>query len=136
MTHVHKKMLVAGLILTAAVGYLTYTGIAAGKSYYMSVDAFLADPSFHSHRVQLHGLVDSEAMTAAPEDGKMGFGLLGDTGKLRIRYGGVVPDLFKPGAAVVVVGKMGPDAVFDAEQVLTKCASKYEAMPERAGGRS
>jgi cytochrome c-type biogenesis protein CcmE len=44
-----------------------------------------------------------------------------------------VPDLFKDGAEVVVEGRLpagGPDAVFQATNVLAKCPSKFQAKAE------
>jgi len=37
------------------------------------------------------------------------------------------PDMFKDGAEVVVEGRLGADAVFQADNVLAKCPSKFEA---------
>ena len=43
------------------------------------------------------------------------------------------PDLFKDGAEVVVEGRLASGAVFDADNVMAKCPSKFEAKTaERA----
>lgn len=47
---------------------------------------------------------------------------------LPVLYGTLeAPDMFKDGAEVVVEGRMGPDAVFVADNVMAKCPSKFEA---------
>jgi cytochrome c-type biogenesis protein CcmE len=38
------------------------------------------------------------------------------------------PDMFKDGAEVVVEGRVQPDAVFLADNVMAKCPSKFEAQ--------
>jgi len=45
------------------------------------------------------------------------------------------PDLFKDGAEVVVEGQLvasGKGTVFEADKVLAKCPSKFQALPEGA----
>jgi len=42
----------------------------------------------------------------------------------------VVPDMFKSGAEIVVEGKQDAAGVFQADVLMTKCASKYEDMPK------
>ena len=128
-----KKLSIAGVVLILAVGYLAYAGVRMGRSYYLPVDAFLADVDCHTQRVRLHGTVGSDNIVIA--DGAMltSFQLVGESQSLSIRYGGAVPDLFKAGCEVVVEGQLGADGVFNADQILTKCASKYESHEDMAG---
>jgi cytochrome c-type biogenesis protein CcmE len=50
-----------------------------------------------------------------------------------VRYMGVVPDTFKDDAEVIVTGTLGPDGVFQANDLLAKCPSKYEAEAKSKG---
>jgi len=125
MTSVHRKFLIAGGVLLAAVAYLAYAGMRKGWVYYVPVDQFVADARLHGQRVRLMGRVsgdnlqvDGGAMTAQ-------FDLLGPARKVRVKYRGVIPDLFKAGADVVVEGRLR-DGVFEADVLMTKCASKYD----------
>jgi cytochrome c-type biogenesis protein CcmE len=43
-------------------------------------------------------------------------------------YTGAVPDTFQEGADVVVEGRLTPRGVFEADRLLAKCPSKYEAQ--------
>ncbi|MNC93877.1 Cytochrome c-type biogenesis protein CcmE [compost metagenome] len=45
-------------------------------------------------------------------------------------YKGILPDLFKEGKGVVAQGKIGPDGVFTASEVLAKHDENY--MPPEA----
>ncbi len=47
-----------------------------------------------------------------------------------VTYTGLLPDLFKEGKGVVAEGKLGPDGVFHASQVLAKHDENY--MPPEA----
>jgi cytochrome c-type biogenesis protein CcmE len=46
---------------------------------------------------------------------------------VKARYHGLVPDTFKPGGEVVATGKIAGDGTLEAEQIMAKCPSKYEA---------
>ena len=55
-----------------------------------------------------------------------------DTAKvLNVTYTGILPDLFKEGKGVVAQGRLGPDGVFRATDVLAKHDENY--MPPEAG---
>lgn len=126
MTANKTKVLVACVILVGAVGFLCYAGISAGRSFYLSVDEYLSNDEYLSHHVRLHGIVGQEQLNIDPDDRSLTFLILGETTKVKVEYNGVVPDLFEVGGEVVVVGRMGEDGAFEAEELLTKCASKYE----------
>ena len=49
-------------------------------------------------------------------------------------YTGILPDLFKEGKGVVAQGKIGPDGVFHATEVLAKHDENY-MPPEAAAAR-
>ena len=54
-----------------------------------------------------------------------------DTAKvIPVAYKGILPDLFKEGKGVVAQGKLGPDGVFTAHEVLAKHDENY--MPPEA----
>lgn len=54
-----------------------------------------------------------------------------DTGarRLRVVYVGPRPDLLKNEAQAIVVGKLGADGVFYADELLLKCPTRYEQAP-------
>lgn len=47
-----------------------------------------------------------------------------------VRYSGLLPDLFREGKGVVAQGRIGPDGVFRADQILAKHDENY--MPPEA----
>ena len=49
---------------------------------------------------------------------------------MQVHYRGPLPDLFKEGKGVVAQGKLGPDGVFTAQEVLAKHDENY--MPKEA----
>ena len=60
MSHIRMKLTVAALALIGAVGYLGWAGIRDGWVYYVHVDQFVMDTTYHDQRVRVHGLVSPE----------------------------------------------------------------------------
>ena len=123
------KAAVAAVVLAAAVSYLAYAAIQSGRTYYISVDAFLAEPSAQAGKVRLHGKAAAEGLFADASAMQARFTLQGETKSLPVSYRGPLPELFKSGCDVVVEGRLDSGGTFQADLLLTKCASKY--MPQK-----
>ncbi len=132
MTHIKAKMILAGAALTIAVGFLAVAGVREGWVYYLQVDQFLESPEHQDQRVRLHGMVGEDEFFARSTELVASFNLLGETGRVRVDYHGVVPDLFKVGVDVVVEGQLDEAGIFQADTLMTKCASKYETAAGEA----
>jgi cytochrome c-type biogenesis protein CcmE len=133
---IRAKLIVAGIVLTAAVGYLAIAGMKSGWVYSLEVDHFLADPQFQSQRVRLHGKVADDGFDASSASLSANFNLLGKSRRLAVAYHGTVPDLFQCGRDVVVEGRLDPATqTFHADVLMTKCASKYESSSPHADSR-
>lgn len=144
MTSIGKKLIVAGIVLAGAVGYLAYAGVKSGWVYFLQVDEFTVNTQYHGQRVRLHGKAAEEGFASNPGTLTAAFNLTGKTAKLPVAYRGAIPEMFKAGSDVVVEGKLDQAGVFKADVLMTKCASKYEAnsphkkdhKPEAAAARS
>ena len=127
MTSLTKKLWVAGIVLLGAVGYLAYAGAQQGWVYYVPVDKFVSDPAQQRHRVRLMGKVAEQDLLIEAAQLRARFVLEAGGKRMPVSYRGSVPDLFKAGVDVVVEGKLNAAGTFDADVLLTKCASKYDA---------
>ncbi len=127
MTHTRTKLLIAAVVLTASVGYLALAGVKSGWVYYLQVDAFLEDDTYQDQRVRLYGLVDDQDIEARPAMLTARFKLNGESRSIQVAYLGVIPDTFKPGGEVMIEGKLDEAGVFQADVLMTKCASKYQS---------
>jgi cytochrome c-type biogenesis protein CcmE len=127
MRHVQLKLLACGLAVTGAAVVLAVSGIREGWVYYLPVDQFVEDASHQGERVRLHGIVAEEGLDVSPALLQASFRLEGDTHAVPIVYEGVIPDMFGADKSVVVEGQLDGDGVFQADTLLTKCASKYES---------
>jgi cytochrome c-type biogenesis protein CcmE len=127
MSSLSKKLWIAGVVLLGAVGYLAYAGAQQGWVYYVPVDKFVTDATQQKHRVRLMGKVANQDLLIEAAQLRARFALEANGVRLPISYRGSIPDLFKVGVDVVVEGKLNPAGTFEADVLLTKCASKYDA---------
>ncbi len=136
MTHIRVKLLVGSLILIGAVVYLAVAGVKKGWVYYLPVHEYLASEDYRGTRVRLAGDVLAENLDTQPGMLLARFAMSDDqTDKvLAVAYHGPIPDMFKPGAQVVIEGREDADGVFQADVLMTKCASKYEEKPAEHAG--
>lgn len=130
-----RKLWIAGIVLTSAVSYLAYAGARQGWVYYVSVDQFIQDRQQQKHRVRLMGRVSAENLVVEPGKLQACFDLESKLHRLNVNYHGTIPDLFKAGADVVVEGKMNAAGTFEADVLLTKCASKYDPKHQESEKR-
>jgi cytochrome c-type biogenesis protein CcmE len=132
MNHVRWKLLIAGSVILAGVIILAVGGIRDGWVYFLPVDEFLSEPDRQGQRVRLHGVVASEALEVNRTLLLARFELTGETHRLPVEYEGVIPDQFMADREVVVEGALDETGIFQADTLLTKCASKYDSAEGEA----
>lgn len=113
--------------MVVALGYLGFAGVKQGWVYYVMVDQFAEDVKVQKQRVKLCGTVALEGLKSSPANLHAEFVLKGKSASVPVSYHGVIPDMFQGGRDVVVEGKLDASGVFQADLLMTKCASKYEA---------
>jgi cytochrome c-type biogenesis protein CcmE len=136
---VARKASPARLVIALAVAavlaiFLLYTSIAGGGNPSIAPSELRG----RTEKVQLAGVVGGPVTGDAHAAG-LRFWLRdiggGPQTRVPVRYYGSVPDLFKVGRHIVVVGKLRSGAfVSDRDSMITKCPSKY--APKRSGGDS
>jgi len=108
------------------IGWVSTSGDSkdSGLVVFLSIDELIDDEV--TTRVKLGGLVQDGSIVVSDQDLlDADFILLQDEATLAVRYHGTRPDLFKDGAEVIVEGLLKGD-IFYADQLQTKCASRYE----------
>ncbi len=110
------------------MGYFGYEAMQSSWSYYYSVDDFAAvDQAMQEHSFRLAGRVLPGSVAHDLEQASLRFTLAGAQAQLPVRYAGVVPDNFVEDREVVVEGRLEPTGVFQADTLMTRCESKYQA---------
>ena len=128
----HLKFLIVGGLILGAVSYLMFSGISGSMVYYYTVPEVMAQSGDLAGRgIRISGHVSPGSIRRDAAQSQVEFVVLDQNSSqtLPVSYQGIIPDTFKGGAEVVVEGEYNPDEVFQAQVLLAKCPSKYEARP-------
>ena len=75
-------------------------------------------------------MVEEKSLTRDADGLTVRFNVTDTAKTIPVVYTGILPDLFKEGKGVVAQGKLGPDGMFQATEVLAKHDENY--MPPEA----
>ena len=128
MTPARKRRLYWVLGILAGVGIAAALALSAFQKNVM----FFFDPTQVAagevkpgQRFRLGGMVQKGSFHRAPGSIEVSFVVTDFKHDLTVKYSNVLPDLFREGTGVVAHGKLGPDGVFVADEVLAKHDEKY-----------
>lgn len=86
--------------------------------------------------VQVNGTLADKQYVLKQESQYLSFRLKDDKGEVMpVEYKGVIPGNFDQATSIVAIGRY-QDGTFQAEQLLVKCPSKYQAEAEKGRNRS
>ncbi|CAN5774305.1 cytochrome c maturation protein CcmE [soil metagenome] len=124
----NRKLMIAGAILAVAVGFLIYNAIDGSAAFYMTVSELEAEgTTLQGEKVRVGGDVVDGSIVRGDIGEEIRFNVTDGVSEIPMVYNGDIPDIFADHAEVIATGTMGPDGVFVAEELLTKCPSRFEA---------
>jgi cytochrome c-type biogenesis protein CcmE len=127
-TKVIVKLAIGIIVIGGGVGYFMYQAMQSSWSYYYSVDDFsAAGAATQEHSFRLAGRVKPGSVVRDLENVTLKFTLAGAQAELPVQYKGVTPDNFTEDREVVVEGRLAGTGVFQADNLMTRCESKYQA---------
>ncbi len=110
-----KWLLVLAVVLTAGLGYTTYSLFVHTGTDYLTVSDLKSQAEFlYGQSVRVGGKVAPGSIEWDSKSKIMRFTLIDDRESLDVAYEGVVPDSFKPGVDLIVEGRYRPDDIFEA----------------------
>lgn len=113
------------LVLAASVGVTSFRKT-------MTPYIGFAEARSASGLVQVNGKLADKDYVLKPEEQFLRFNLRDANGDVMpVEYRGVIPGNFDQAVSVVAIGRYAGDH-FEAQQLLVKCPSKYQAEAERA----
>jgi cytochrome c-type biogenesis protein CcmE len=121
------KFVLGGIVVAVVIGVLIATSFSGSTSEYLSVAEVKALGSDQTRDSRVAGEIVPNSVNWSTRDLHLTFEITDDTGNLAISYHGPQPDMLVDAVEAVVVGKYDPNGqVFEAEELLMKCPSKYE----------
>ncbi len=122
------KLLVGIVIIGGGIGYFVFQAMQSSWSYYYSVDDFSsAGSAAQKQSFRLAGRVKPGSVVRDMQNVTLRFTLAGAKAELPVEYKGVTPDNFTEDKEVVVEGRLAAGGVFQADTLMTRCESKYQA---------
>ncbi len=115
-----------GLVSATA---LTLTAFQDNLVFFRSPSDIAAERPGPDRAFRLGGLVEAGSVereaTASGQRPSVRFRVTDGANTIQVTYQGVLPDLFREGQGVVTLGRLGPDGVFHASEVLARHDETY-----------
>jgi cytochrome c-type biogenesis protein CcmE len=120
----------AGLATLGVASMLVLNAFQSNLVFFFSPSQIAANEAPRDRNFRIGGLVEAGSLKRDGQSLTVNFVVTDMAQRIPVSYTGMLPDLFKEGKGVVAQGKLGPDGVFHAEQVLAKHDENY--MPPEA----
>jgi cytochrome c-type biogenesis protein CcmE len=122
------------ILVACGVGFgsataLTLSAFSSNLVFFVSPSDLAKQPD-NGRNVRLGGLVKEGSVHRETLDGHpvATFGVTDGNATVKVNYSGILPDLFREGQGVVVLGNLQPGGTFHASEVLAKHDENY--MPK------
>lgn len=128
----HQRLIAiaAGVTLVAVAAALVLNALQGNVAFFFSPSEVSEKKAPLEKTFRVGGMVEKGSVKRRADGLTVEF-VVTDTAKtIPVVYTGILPDLFKEGKGVVAQGRLGPDGVFTASEVLAKHDENY--MPPEA----
>jgi cytochrome c-type biogenesis protein CcmE len=123
-------MVAGGLAALAAAAALILAAFQQNLVFFFTPSQVAAKEAPLGKTFRIGGMVETGSVKRQPDGLTVHF-VVTDTAKsIPVVYRGALPDLFREGKGVVAQGRLGPDGLFQASEVLAKHDENY--MPPEA----
>lgn len=126
------SFILAAIAILGAVIYLVFANTQASAVYYMTVSELKHCTTCNVQSVRVSGIVQAGSIARNDARQQVAFTIVDGKQTLPVTYSGVVPDIFRAGVQVVVEGRYSGKGAFNAQTLLTKCPSKFQAATPTA----
>ncbi len=128
MTPKRKQRLIFVMVLLVGFGAATGLALFAFQKnllYFYSPSQIASGEVESGQMFRLGGLVVEGSVERESDGITTQFELTDTAGSITVRYTGLLPDLFREGQGIVAQGKINPQGVFVAQEVLAKHDENY-----------
>ncbi|MEY2477069.1 MAG: cytochrome c-type biosis protein CcmE [Actinomycetota bacterium] len=123
------RLVIVGLVIAGAIGFLLWQGLGNATVYFKTADEAVRDKeSLGGRRFRVEGVVRDDV---AQSGDAVRFTIEENGATVPVRHRGDPPELFRPGIPVVLEGHW-QGAAFASDRIMVKHTSEYRAEnPER-----
>jgi cytochrome c-type biogenesis protein CcmE len=128
----HKRiaMIAGGVAALAIAAGLVLTAFQQNLVFFFTPSQVAANEAPRGKTFRIGGMVEKGSVARQPDGLTVRFTVTDTARSIPVVYSGALPDLFREGKGVVAQGRIGPDGVFRASEVLAKHDENY--MPPEA----
>ena len=133
----HQRLVLAliALAVLIAAGLLAAYALRSQASYFYLPEQMRDDPPEIGQAVRLGGMGQEGSLRTMADGVTVAFTVTGrEASAIPVRFTGILPDLFVEGSGVVAEGRLGPDGIFVADNLLAKHDENY--VPRELEGMS
>ena len=120
----------AGVLLLAVAAALVLNAFQSNLVFFFSPTDVAENRAPQGRAFRIGGMVVEKSLKRGSDGLTVRFSVTDTAKTVPVVYTGILPDLLKEGKGVVAQGKIGPDGVFHATEVLAKHDENY--MPPEA----
>ncbi len=124
-----KRYIFGGAAICIALGVLLYTGLSSCSVYYYTVSEILEEgEAKYGENVRVSGTIVGSSIEWDFIGPELRFLITDGLTTLPVIYEDEMPHTFEADKEVVLEGKLDFDGFFYADDIVMKCASKYEGQ--------
>ncbi|MFC3284425.1 cytochrome c maturation protein CcmE [Litchfieldella rifensis] len=121
-----KLFIVLGVMALAAIAVgLTLYALRANINLFFSPIQIAAGEAPIERQIRAGGMVKEGSVSRNPDSLDVEFVITDFVEDVEVHYSGILPDLFREGQGVVVIGQLNEDGRFQADQVMAKHDENY-----------
>ncbi|HET9470622.1 MAG TPA: cytochrome c maturation protein CcmE [Usitatibacter sp.] len=132
MTSRHRRFawIGAGIAALAVAATLVLNAFQSNLVFFFTPSQVVSHEAPQGRSFRIGGLVEAGSVVRDKDALTVRFRVTDTAKTIPVTYTGILPDLFREGKGVVAQGKLGPDGIFHANEVLAKHDENY--MPPEA----
>jgi len=123
----HQRLVLVTLAVLAMVGavLLALWGLKDRAAYFVTPSDIVAGKATADKAMRLGGMVVKGSLRRDPDGLTVRFTVSDMKAETPVVFRGITPDLFKEGNGVVAEGRLQPDGLFVADNILAKHDERY-----------
>ena len=126
-----RKYFILVALVVAVLSYFTYDAMQGAAVYYLTVTEAVGQNSDKETVVRVNGTLVQESFIRGDDRIESYFDVTDDISTIKAHFSGVLPDLFfNENSQLVLEGSFDGGSVFQVQNILVKCPSKYVAEEE------
>lgn len=124
------KYIIGGVAMLGVIAFVMFNTFQSNTVYYYTVSELAAQRTqLSGQTIRVNGTLDKSSIQNDQKNLVLQFKINEKDLVLPVVYHGVAPDTMGSGESVVAEGKLDSNGVFQANNILVKCPSKYQESP-------